>query len=312
MRITSIASGRPSGGRIEGRRWASIVLPVPGGPLNRLLWPPAAATVRASTASCCPRTSSRSSPRCRLSVAQALPDRGNGSGAPPRRIRTALLRRSTTPILRSSTSAASCARFGPRRSILMPALRHASATARVPWHGRTSPSSESSPNSACVSSSSLGICPLAARTAQASARSNPGPIFGMSAGAKFAVIRLAGNSKPEFNTAARTRSRASRTAASARPTIVNAGSPALMSTSTLTARAWSPSIVNVRARASTRASCVGFQTRHTKLGRAWDGILREPLIAGAAWGWKSRRRCAPRARGAPFRVDYNPAGWRTT
>ena len=37
MRVTSIASGRLSSGRIEGRRWASIVLPVPGEPLSRQL-----------------------------------------------------------------------------------------------------------------------------------------------------------------------------------------------------------------------------------------------------------------------------------
>ncbi len=37
MRVTSIASERLSSGRIEGTRWASIVLPVPGEPLSRQL-----------------------------------------------------------------------------------------------------------------------------------------------------------------------------------------------------------------------------------------------------------------------------------
>ena len=32
MRVTSIASARDSGGRIDGSRRASIVLPTPGGP----------------------------------------------------------------------------------------------------------------------------------------------------------------------------------------------------------------------------------------------------------------------------------------
>ena len=50
MRVTSIASARLRGGRIEGMRCASIVLPVPGGPLSRLLWPPAAAMIIALTA----------------------------------------------------------------------------------------------------------------------------------------------------------------------------------------------------------------------------------------------------------------------
>ena len=41
--MTSSASARVSGGRIDGSRRASIVLPTPGGPESRRLWPPAAA-----------------------------------------------------------------------------------------------------------------------------------------------------------------------------------------------------------------------------------------------------------------------------
>jgi hypothetical protein len=254
MRITSIASERSSGGRIDGKRCASIVLPVPGGPLSRLLWLPAAAIRSARTASGRPRTSLRSGlSRVVCPLAIRL-DSGRGSGAPPLSTRAALDRRSTTPRLRPSTSVASRAPAGPRTSMSSPAFLVASATARVPWLARTSPSSESSPKRAWVSSSSLGICPLAASTPHASARSNPGPTLGTSAGARLAVMRRAGNSKPELSTAAWTRSRASRTAASARPTIAKAGRPGRISTSTLTARAWSPSIVNVRARASICAS----------------------------------------------------------
>src|SRR3954451_9174300 len=50
--------------------------------------------------------------------------------------------------------------------------------------------------------------------------------------------------------AARTRSRASRTALSARPTTVNAGSPSRMSDSTQTRRASTPSTANVMTRES--------------------------------------------------------------
>ena len=71
-----------------------------------------------------------------------------------------------------------------------------------------------------------GHLPAAARMPTAIARSNPGPALRRYAGARFAVIRCCGNSKPEFWIAARTRSRASRTALSPRPTIVNAGRPA--------------------------------------------------------------------------------------
>ena len=67
----------------------------------------------------------------------------------------------------------------------------------------------------------------------------------------------AGNSKPEFRIAARTRSRASRTARSPSPTIVNAGSPARMSTSTVTRRGSSPSMEKVVTWASTAANARG-------------------------------------------------------
>ena len=64
-------------------------------------------------------------------------------------------------------------------------------------------------------------------------------------------MRRCGNSKPEFWIAARTRSRASRTAASASPTIVNAGRPGRTSTSTDTGSGSTPSMANVATRAST-------------------------------------------------------------
>ena len=65
-------------------------------------------------------------------------------------------------------------------------------------------------------------------------------------------MRPPGNTKPEFTSAARTRSRASRTALSASPTTVNAGRPlARMSASTQTRRLVTPSTANVLTRAIT-------------------------------------------------------------
>lgn len=61
------------------------------------------------------------------------------------------------------------------------------------------------------------------------------PAFFCPAGARFTVIRLTGNLAPQFFTAARTRSRASRTAASGRPTMSKAGSPPERKHSALTA-----------------------------------------------------------------------------
>ncbi len=60
IRVTSMASWRLSDGRIDGRRRASIVLPVPGGPDIRRLWPPAAAMTSARIGPGWPRTSRRS------------------------------------------------------------------------------------------------------------------------------------------------------------------------------------------------------------------------------------------------------------
>ena len=50
-------------------------------------------------------------------------------------------------------------------------------------------------------------------------RSYAGPSFLRSAGARLTVMRRIGNSQPELRIAARTRSRASWTALSARPTM---------------------------------------------------------------------------------------------
>ena len=41
--VVSIASSKESGGRMPGKRFASMDFPVPGGPINRILCPPAAA-----------------------------------------------------------------------------------------------------------------------------------------------------------------------------------------------------------------------------------------------------------------------------
>ena len=65
-------------------------------------------------------------------------------------------------------------------------------------------------------------------------RSYDGPALRVSAGARFTVIRRMGNSQPEFLMAARTRSLASWTAVSGRPTMEKDGSPGEISTSTET------------------------------------------------------------------------------
>ena len=127
-------------------------------------------------------------------------------------------------------------------------------SARAPWTGRTEPSRASSPTIASRRRLDQLSWPEAVSSAAAIGRSRPGPALRRLAGARLATIRRSGNSKPQFVIAARTRSRASLTAASGRPTTEKAGRPRWTSTSTRTGRAEIPSSVNVRAVASIGAS----------------------------------------------------------
>jgi len=58
--VVSMASSNVSGGSIVGRRFASMVLPEPGGPTIIRLWPPAAATSKARLTCSWPMTSEKS------------------------------------------------------------------------------------------------------------------------------------------------------------------------------------------------------------------------------------------------------------
>src|SRR3954470_13913184 len=106
-----------------------------------------------------------------------------------------------------------------------------------------------------------------------------------------------GNSKPEFTIAERTRSRASRTALSARPTTVNAGRPWRTSASTSTRRASMPSSANVVTRA-----------RLTDPGP--NGEQPRWRVLGAAAGWPRARRAGGRSkrRFLVIQADELPAG----
>ena len=56
-------------------RLASMVLPEPGGPIIRMLCPPAQATSSARLAVCCPRTSLKSTVKCCDFAQQRVADR---------------------------------------------------------------------------------------------------------------------------------------------------------------------------------------------------------------------------------------------
>ncbi len=132
----------------------------------------------------------------------------------------------------------------------IPARAAPSAIARAPRPGRSSPPSDSSPSTRRVLERGRRHLAEAARTPQAIARSKPAPVLRTCAGARLTTTRRWGNVHPAFCRAARTRSRASRTAVSPSPTIANAGRPWRMSTSTVTSRDSMPRRAKVRTRAS--------------------------------------------------------------
>ncbi len=72
---------------------------------------------------------------------------------------------------------------------------------------------------------SAGTAPSAAMVAAAIARSKPLPNFRSSAGARLTTTRYSDRSTPTWASALFTRTRLSRTAASARPTSSNDGTP---------------------------------------------------------------------------------------
>ena len=197
-----------------------------GRPSSSRLWPPAAAIVSARDR----RRRGRGRRRGRRAAGRGATRRGPGSGgggrSPPRSTLGDLGSVPAAMTSSPSTSAASAARSRGTIRPVEPArarrprrrrARRGTAAARRRARARRRPRGARAPRA--------GIWPLAASTPTAIARSNPGPTLRRCAGARLTVMRRAGNSKPEFRIAARTRSRASRTARSASPTIVKAGRP---------------------------------------------------------------------------------------
>src|SRR5699024_4295315 len=152
----------------------------------------------------------------------------------------------------SAASAASPALAAGTTS-LRPSAAAATAAGRAASIRRSSPVRPSSPMNAVSRRESGGIWPLAARMPSAIGRSKRPPCLGRSAGARLTVMRRCGNSNWAQWIAARTRSLASRTAASGRPTMDMPGSPPARWTSTATAGAETPA----RARPCTSASAMG-------------------------------------------------------
>lgn len=246
--VAASAAASSSGGSRPGIVRARRVLPEPGGPISNRPWPPARAISRPRRASACPRTSTRSgiadatwppvapttAPSIDRPIASTSSIRGGEATTRCRRART--------------RSTASLSVWTPNTSA--PSARHPSSTAavatitrrtprrtsavtigRMPGTGRTSPPSDSSPTSA-IRPGAARTCSDPRRIPTAIARSSDAPALRRSAGARLTVIRRGGWTYPALRSAPRTRSRASWSAASARPTIVNPGNPGATSTST--------------------------------------------------------------------------------
>ena len=113
--------------------------------------------------------------------------------------------------------------YGQIRS--RPAATAASAAGKTPDTGWIAPSSANSPSTSAFSTASRGTTPIATIRPRAIGKSKCAPSFKTSAGAKLTAIRFGGKARPIDANAARTRSRDSATALSARPTIAMAGKP---------------------------------------------------------------------------------------
>ena len=222
--ITSRASPCSSGGISDGSRRAASVLPAPGGPVSSRLWPPAAAISRARRSLGWPLRSARSG--ASGSAAAVSAERsgcGTGSRSPSGergQARDVIERHHLQPLdqrrLRRRRPAPRRSRAGPasarpRPSPARPARAGSSRRGRAPRRARSAPAR-------LVRSGRWR--PAARRRSPGRSPARP---CAASAGARFAVIRFSGNSKPEFSRAERTRSRDSRTEASGSPTIANAG-----------------------------------------------------------------------------------------
>ena len=258
--------------------------------MSSRLWPPAAAISSARRASGWPRRPpgrartlpARRRPHRAASTARPSPDRAG----PSRRDRACRRRRSPC----SGTMAASAAFAVGRSTRRRPARRAATATGSTPRVGWMPPSSDSSPTtSAVVEAARRARRRRAASTPSAIGRSKPAPTLRTSAGDRFTVIRVRGNSKPELRIAVRTRSPLSRTLASGRPTSVRPGKPFETSTSAKTSTASRPKSAAVRMRASTPASPASPGT-HRPDARS----LRHSLVASGR-----RSETARKLRGVP-------------
>ena len=184
---------RDSGGRIDGRRRASIVLPTPGGPESSRLWPPAAAIVSALDdvgVAADVGEVEVGAPGARGTPVVAVGRRRRArrrAGSRRPRARLAGARATSRP----STSAASSARSRGTTSPPSPARAAPSATASAPRHGRSSPpSDELAEDRAALERLGRDLAAGGEHRRRRSRGRSPGPALRSDAGARLTVSAL--------------------------------------------------------------------------------------------------------------------------
>ena len=166
----------------------------------------------------------------------------------------------------SRTSAASAAFASGTMTDRVPRRASASTSASVPGTARTEPSRPSSPSTATASSTPAGSSSAAARSPSATASSSPEPDLRTPPGARLTVMRCIGKPRSDESSAARTRSRDSRTAVSGSPTTWYAGRPDDTWTSTVTGCPSTPTSVALRTAASTATSSTTWPLGRIHIG----------------------------------------------
>ena len=230
----------------------SSVFPLPGGPVKRRLWAPAAAISRARRARGCPRTWARSTPVRETACLSAAGRKGGGRCSTASRSAAAC--RLTAGYTRIPEAMAASAAFsGWTMAARIPAAAASQAIGSPPGTGRSEPSRASSPSSRVSASRWRDTTPVAARIPSATARSNPAPSLRTPAGARLTTTCPGGMWKPLLRSAALTRNWASRMTASGRPTVRNElWSARCRSTSTRISSPSTPRTVPVRVTARSR------------------------------------------------------------
>ena len=179
-----------SGGRIVGRRLATIDLPDPGDPIIMMLCPPAAATSMARTRAGCPLTSLKSTEEkhcCWANSSRVLTTVGSSLALPARKSITSLSD-STPYTSRSLTTAASRAFSFGTITPLNFCSRAIIAIGSIPLTGCKVPSRDSSPAITKFAKGSSGMISLAARRATAMGRSKTVPSLRTSPGLRLMTV----------------------------------------------------------------------------------------------------------------------------